>query len=516
MRRSPNLKQRQHYAKALSFAKRAFGIARETLVSRGFVSSVAALGTGAVFAQLVGVLGTAWTARLFLPEDFGLLALFTAVSLFFLPLVSGKYECAVMLPESDAEAAQLVGLSCGIALLTSSCLCVGALFFSKALLALAGAKSSAALLWTVGAPLNLFIWGLNQVFGFWCTRIKKFHQMAVARFVTSVITTGSPVLLYAAGLHTGEALVLGGIAGQAIGTAYLVFIGFRKRELGHFWHGAWRPRLAMLGQYRKFPLFGAPYSLVGGIGKQLLTIIIKSLAGLHVLGLVYVAMRTVYLPVSLIAGSIRPVFYQRVCSDLNAENTSAFVNKIIRVLMTVVAPFLIFFCFNASYLFRLFLGARWEAAGSYGTMLAIVSFLLLCTSWLDRVFDAHGKQHISLIWEILHTSAMLGALTFGLVYIGKPVLAVGLYVAMDASFELVWLKLAFSCGGFDFSELRGTLFSLCRFALLFSALMFACRLAAQPLQLILSVIFAGAAGAFLGLRCLNAGASPMDPSPACD
>ena len=47
----------------------------------------------------------------------------------------------------------------------------------------------------------------------------------------------------------------------------------------------------MLMKYRKFPLYGAPYSFVGGIGKQLLAVIIKSYAGLYVLGLFSVAMQ---------------------------------------------------------------------------------------------------------------------------------------------------------------------------------------------------------------------------------
>ena len=103
----------------------------------------------------------------------------------------------------------------------------------------------------------------------------------------------------------------------------------------------------------------------------------------------------------------------------------------------------------------------------------------------------------------IYTGATLGGLILGLAYLGSPVLAVGLYVALEISCELIWLKLAFICGGFDLSELRSTP-SVGRLAMLISVLMFVCRLVAQPLDIIISIVVALFAVLLIGLRYLNA------------
>ena len=146
---------------------RAIEVVCRKLKTQNLFSSVAALGSGAVAAQLLSAVGIVWTARLFAPAAFGLLALFTAVSLFFLPVVSGRYENAVMIPESDSEAAAIAGLSCAIALVSCSCFAVGALMFSSRCAVYLGLPASRVPLWTVGASLNLFVWAVNQVASYW-------------------------------------------------------------------------------------------------------------------------------------------------------------------------------------------------------------------------------------------------------------------------------------------------------------------------------------------------------------
>ena len=89
-----------------------------------FVSHVLTLITGNGVAQVINVVGTLLLARLFTPDAFGSFALFVTVVSFLSVLGGARYELAIMLPEEDAEAANVLILAvttlCGIAAFPSS------------------------------------------------------------------------------------------------------------------------------------------------------------------------------------------------------------------------------------------------------------------------------------------------------------------------------------------------------------------------------------------------------------
>src|ERR1700733_3894127 len=76
-----------------------------------FISHVLTLITGNGLAQVINVVGTLLLAHLFAPEAFGSFALFITVVSFIAVLGGARYELAIMLPEQDAEAANILLLS---------------------------------------------------------------------------------------------------------------------------------------------------------------------------------------------------------------------------------------------------------------------------------------------------------------------------------------------------------------------------------------------------------------------
>ncbi len=76
-----------------------------------FMSHVLALVTGNGIAQAVQFSGTLALARLCAPESFGVFALFLTVVSVFSVLGGGRYELAIMLPDSDEEAANILFLA---------------------------------------------------------------------------------------------------------------------------------------------------------------------------------------------------------------------------------------------------------------------------------------------------------------------------------------------------------------------------------------------------------------------
>jgi hypothetical protein len=133
-------------------------------------------------------------------------------------------------------------------------------------------------------------------------------------------------------------------------------------------------------------------------------------------------------------------------------------------------------------------------------MLSIVAFIIITIGWLDRIFDATGKQHVALLWEIAHTIATLSALYIGLRWLKDPIIAVALYVAFDILFECAWVRLAYDAAGFHFTELLKTIRAVGQSALLFVLLMLATLFANQSWRLGLSAVLTGAVVAVIAVR----------------
>src|SRR5690625_1179760 len=81
-----------------------------------FLRSVAYVGGGAAAAQLITVAFAPIITRLYGPEAFGVLALFTSLVAILTPVTSLAYVHAIALPSDDEDAIALLGLSFWIAL----------------------------------------------------------------------------------------------------------------------------------------------------------------------------------------------------------------------------------------------------------------------------------------------------------------------------------------------------------------------------------------------------------------
>ncbi len=416
-----------------------------------FISHVLTLITGNGLAQAINVVGTLLLAHLFAPEAFGSFALFITVVSFLAVLGGARYELAIMLPEQDSDAANVLILSvlalcgiCGVSLVLVASLhsSIGKLLGDPHL----G-------LWLWGAPFAIFVNSLYSILGVWYGRMKRFHKLATARVWQSMgIILGQLALLH---VHPGGfALVGGWVLGQTLGTAILVVQFFYYD--GRFVRMArdWRTVRACAKQYRNFPIYKGPYSFVANASSQLIPVILRLFASLDVVGLYSMSARAVYLPVTLIASSMNDVFYEKAATELKKGGLEKFVTRLLRTQVVLAAPWLVLAAFDAKLVFGLVLGAKWIPAASYAAVLAFASFVFFLTAWLDRLFDIRGHQKLSLILEFSGNIMSLGGLTLALwLHPGSTVTAVMVYAGVQVVYSAVWLMFAYHVAEFGVGKL---------------------------------------------------------------
>ena len=84
-----------------------------------FYKNILILLRGSALAQFIPLLISPLVARLYSPQEFGVLALFTSISTIFGSVINGRYEQALVLVESEKEAKHVTILSILISFIAS-------------------------------------------------------------------------------------------------------------------------------------------------------------------------------------------------------------------------------------------------------------------------------------------------------------------------------------------------------------------------------------------------------------
>jgi len=136
--------------------------------------------TGTTIAQAIPIAISPILARMYTPEDFGVLALFISISGIFGSIATARYELAIMLPKEDDEAVNITALGIAISFILSFLLFLIALIFHRLLVALIGNPQISA--WLYFIPIIVFIIGVYNAMYYFNTRKKYFILQPITVF----------------------------------------------------------------------------------------------------------------------------------------------------------------------------------------------------------------------------------------------------------------------------------------------------------------------------------------------
>lgn len=437
-----------------------------------FVKHVGTLITGTGLSQAITIVGTLILAHLFAPDAFGLLALYMALVSFIGVLGGGRYELAIMLPDSDADAANILTLSFlvgfGISLVSLGLVAL----FRSPIASLLGDPRMADWLWSIPCVLLIFV--MYQSLNFWCSRMKQFRRLAYSRVFLGLGTVLGQLGLFFLHVSPGFSLIGGWIFGQLL--AMLILAGQVAANDARFLIASHNPASirSAVTEYKNFPLYKAPYSFIANSASQLVFIVLRVFASLQVVGLFSLANRAIYLPVSLITSSMNQVFYEKAATEIRQGRLEDFVTRVLRVQVVLATPVLVLIVFESRFLFGKVLGHQWAQGGSYVISLAFAGFMYFLTSWIDRIFDVCGRQRLSLILGFIGNGASLAALAVTLRFTSNSVLAVALFSGFEVIYGIAWLIAAYHVAGFRTKSLwnlaQDTLLSGLPLAVLFAVI----------------------------------------------
>jgi len=119
-----------------------------------FVKNILTLMTGTTIAQAIPIAFTPILTRLYTPKDFGVLGLFVAITSILSVIANGRYELAIMLPEKDIDAINIVALGAIISTALSVVILIIVLLFHNVIAKKLGNSSIEP--WLYFIPITVF------------------------------------------------------------------------------------------------------------------------------------------------------------------------------------------------------------------------------------------------------------------------------------------------------------------------------------------------------------------------
>lgn len=353
--------------------------------SSPFAKDVFTLVTGTAFAQLIGIIASPLLTRLYGPESFGLLALFTSITGIIGVIACMRYELAIMLPKDDEDAVNLLGLCIIMVTIITGLTAIGLFLGGDALFALLNARDLAPYLWLI--PPFIFISGLFLALNYWNSRTRHYGRLSIAR-VTSVITsTGAQLGAGFAGYATSGSLIGASLAGSAISTGILG--GQIWRDDGAYIKEkiSWKGMIYGLKRYKKFPLLDSTSALLNTISWQLPVLLLSAFFSPVIVGFYALGMRVLQTPMSLIGGAIAQVFFQRAAEDFHKGTLSILMAEVFDVLLKIGVFPMLLLTITGWDLFTVIFGDTWGEAGIYAQLLGIWAIFWFISSPLSTILS---------------------------------------------------------------------------------------------------------------------------------
>ena len=371
--------------------------------------SVLTLIGGTTIAQALNFIFSPITTRLFSPEVFGDLSVFTSITGIIGIIICLRYELAIVLPKDDDEGFSLLKL-CFIFVAIISIL-AGAvfLFAGNKIYASFGAPNLVQYWYYV--PISLFLTGIIQACNYWLTRTRQFVVLSwnkvIPVIVVNVVSIGLGLLGNRALGARLFAIFLSNIANIAV-LAKAVAPEFISKK--HETHSNYRQ---LIRQYENFLIYDIWGALLNNLSWMIVPILMNAYYGSNAAGQYSIGMRVIQIPASLIGASISQVFLKNASERRYSKTLYNYCIETTKKLFKYTAPIVIILFFLGKPIFHFVFGDKWDIAGLYSQILAPWAMLWFCASPMHSVFTITQRQNIYLFFSIINLATRFLSLYLG-------------------------------------------------------------------------------------------------------
>lgn len=415
---------------------------RSTHVGHDVFGSMARLLKGAAVAKAIGFAAVPILTRLYSPDNFGILSVYTSIVGLLLPLGTLCYTIALPLPRSDRIAFNLLALCMIVTLAMTSFIAIILLLGGPFILSFLSADQ----LWPYLGLVIVGLFGtcLYESANHWATRKRAYKQVAKSQVRQALLGSIAKIVGGLIGAHPFF-LLFGQAIQQSAGTLFITrhfFTDFRLlfRSLSY-------SRVVSVGQkYLSFPLYRLPSQLLLAASLQVPVLFVASHYGLQFAGYFGLAMTALSLPVSLISKTAGQAYYGEIAAvgRRNPAMIYAISMDITKRLAVLAILPTIALLLLGPILFSLIFGAEWRTAGIFASYLAPFLLALFCCQPVMQVLSVFERNGLFLVLNIVRVVLLAVVLLFASLMDLSANSFVVCYATMSAAFYFLttlWILL---------------------------------------------------------------------------
>ena len=373
-----------------------------------FSRNVLTLMTGTTIAQAIPIAISPILTRIYTPEDFGVFALFIAITSIFGSIANGRYELAIMLPKKDEDAINIFALGFIITSFMVLSLLLIVFLFHDYFITLLNNESIGV--WLYLTPIAVFFIGFYNLLNYFNNRKKYYKDIATATIVKSIVTA---VIQLSIGFMKGG--VGGLIGGQLISQMFvnarllkniikdkLLVSSISKIKI-----------VALAKRYKDFPKFSMWAVLLNTLSVHLTSILISTFFSIATLGFYSLVQRVLGMPSALIGNAIGQVFFQQATKERQLTGKAIDIfNSTLKKLVIIGIPSFTLLFFIVEDLFAFVFGEEWRVAGEYAKIIMPLFLVKFISSTLSGVLIIFERQKNELLINLFLIITSIGLIFY--------------------------------------------------------------------------------------------------------
>lgn len=407
-----------------------------------FVKNVFLLMSGNGLAQLVLLLTIPLITRLYTPENFGLLALFTAGVNILSMVGSLCYERAIVLPEEVKEALSVAILSFCILFAIYFLIFIVALFADSDIGILLNNKEFG--FWIKLVPFCILLVGMVNILNYWLIRNKKFKKISFSHVGNAATSSGLKILV---GFFVGACSwgLVGGFIGGWVVSLIIVLSNIEVNKEQNFKRISTSEIFAVAKKYKQFPIFASTNALINISSQYMVVFLFSAFFNPIIVGFYSLVDKVLRQPIFLASQSVTNVFFQKASEIVIKKEPlmPALGKTALGLIIIGIFPFGILTIFSKD-LFYLVFGSDWVPAGIYVQILTPWYFLMFINGGANVIYEVSQNQHIKLKINIWYSIFRFSVLIGGCVLLKKVEVILIYFVLINVLFEFLLALGAFN------------------------------------------------------------------------
>ncbi|MDR2409159.1 MAG: oligosaccharide flippase family protein [Bacteroidales bacterium] len=404
-----------------------------------FTRNVLLIGGGTIFAQAVNMLLSPIITRLYTPEDYGILSVYSSILGLIAIISSLKYELAIPIADDDETAVNILLLCFIILIGFILCITVILVFAGTWIIRIFNIKNFNDFKFYI--PFGVFLIGSYTIFTQWAFRKRDYAAISKTKYFQTI---SQNIVKIGLGIFHSSyiGLLLGTIAGESTGITTL-FIPFLKKgrqllkniDISRIKCGAKR--------YMNFPRFTVLGQVFNSSGTYLPPLLMSYLFSNQMVGYYGLAHTVVSLPIAVIGDSVSDVFYGEaaVLAKKDIPKLRRLVLKLTcQISLISLIPLIILF-FWGPFLFSMVFGEAWRESGIYARIIAALILFRFISAPIDKVYSIFEKQKTALFLNILRAVVILIVFFFSKQLKVDSYLFLGLY---SGAMSIIYIIIFFS------------------------------------------------------------------------